>query len=274
MTKTVCYFWTCQITYNRRGQLCTWYQKPLDMGTILNNRSCAPLQHTYTGKSIIQGPIHRLFKVTSNWEAFHEALTKNDEIWERHQYSKHWVRNFVKDTINQLRMKEQRKENRYNSVAAVKQQKNTEKKQFVLQYRGNISKELVKKLNKIHPVQTILTTRKLKSCLISLSLALIRISHPTWLMNSLVMNANRSMLRRLGDILPQGLQSMPRWTHQWEYMQSSATVIKQLSSEIYWTNAILNQSKLMTIETLYIGTLKPAINTHDEYRTRELTLKA
>ena len=32
--------------------LCTWYQKPSDTGTILNYRSCAPLQHK---KSIIQG---------------------------------------------------------------------------------------------------------------------------------------------------------------------------------------------------------------------------
>ena len=35
-----------------------------------------------------------------------------------------------------------------------------------------------------------------------------------------------------------------------------------------------NQSKLMTLEPLYIRTLKTAINTRDEYRTQELTLKA
>ena len=51
---------------------CTWYQKPSDTGTILNYRSCAPLQHK---KSLIQGTIHRLFRATSNWEAFYETLT-------------------------------------------------------------------------------------------------------------------------------------------------------------------------------------------------------
>ena len=35
-----------------------------------------------------------------------------------------------------------------------------------------------------------------------------------------------------------------------------------------------NQSKLMTLEALYTRTPKPAINTCDEYRTRELTLRA
>ena len=123
---------------------CTWYQKPSD----LNYRSCATLQHK---KNIIQGTIQRLFRATSNWEAFHEALTRNEEIWERNRYTKHWVGNIVKDTINQLRMKE----HRYNSGIAVKQQENTEKQKFVLHYRGNISNEFVKKQHKIHPVQTI-----------------------------------------------------------------------------------------------------------------------
>ena len=101
-----------------RNIFCTWYQKSSDTGTILNYHSCAPLQHK---KSIIQGTIHRLFRATSNWKAFHEALTKNEEIWERNQYPRHWVGNIVKDTItiNQLRRKEQRKGHRYNAGVGV-----------------------------------------------------------------------------------------------------------------------------------------------------------
>ena len=144
---------------------CTWHQKPSNTGTILNYPSCAPLQ---CKKSLIQGTIHHLFRATSNWEAFHEALTKNEKIWERNQYPRHWVGNIVKNTINQLRMKEQRKGHRYNSEVVVKQQVNTEKQQFLLPYRGNISNNFGKKLNKIHPEQTIFTTWKLKSCLPSL----------------------------------------------------------------------------------------------------------
>ena len=111
-----------------------------DTGTILNYRSCATLQHK---KSIIQGTIHRLFRATSIWEAFHEASTKNEKIWELNQYPRHWVVNIVKDTINQLQMKKQRKGHRYNAGVAVKQQENTEKQQFVSQYSGNISNEFV-----------------------------------------------------------------------------------------------------------------------------------
>ena len=98
---------------------CTWYQKPSDNGTIMNYRSCAPIQHK---KSKIQGTKHCLFRATSNSEAFQEALTKDEEIWERNQYPRRWVGNIVKDTINQLRMKEQRKGHRYNAGVAEKQQ--------------------------------------------------------------------------------------------------------------------------------------------------------
>ena len=101
---------------------CTWYQKPSDIGTILNYRSCAPHQHK---KTIIQGTMHRLFRATSNWEAFHEALKKINEIWERNQYPRHWIGNIVKDTIDQLRLKEQRKGNKAGGDLI--QQKNTEK---------------------------------------------------------------------------------------------------------------------------------------------------
>ena len=84
-------FLDMSINVHTEGNIfCTWYQKSSDNGTILNYRSCAPLQHR---KSIIKG-----------------TLTKNEEIWERNQYPRHWVGNIVKDTINQLRMKGQKKD--------------------------------------------------------------------------------------------------------------------------------------------------------------------
>ena len=82
---------------------------------------------------------------------------------------------------------------RRKAGVAVKQQKNSEKQQFVLQYRGNISHELVENLNKIRPVQTILTTRKLKSFHLALNPASIKTLNPTLFMKSLVRDSNSSM---------------------------------------------------------------------------------
>ena len=218
----------------------TWYQKPSDTGTILNSRSCAPLQHK---TSIIQGTIHRLFRATSNLEAFHEAMTTNKEFWEPNQYPRHWVANIAKDTINQLRMKEQRKGHRYNAGVDVKQQENTEKQKFVLQYRRDISNEFVNKLNKIHPVQAIFTTRKLKSCLPSLKSSFDK-DLKSQVVYELTCNGCKSIYigQTCRHITTRACQSMPRRTHRWEYMQSSATVIKQFSSSRYETKAATNLS--------------------------------
>ena len=40
-----------------------WYRKPTDTGTILNFRSCDPLQHK---GNIVEDTIQRLFRSTSN----------------------------------------------------------------------------------------------------------------------------------------------------------------------------------------------------------------
>ena len=260
-------FLDMSITVQPEGNIfCTWYKKPSDTVTILNCRSCALLQY----KSIIQGTIHRLFRATSNWTAFHEALTKNEEIWEGNQYPRHWVGNIVKDTINQLRMKKQRKGHRYYAGVAVKQQENTEKQQFVLQYRVNISIEFVKKLNKIHPVETIFTIRKLNSCLPSLKSSFDK-DLKSHVVNEHTCNGCKSIyagqtcrhiITRVAEHAkansPMGVHAIKcnvdKTAFQWKILDQCG-----------------NQSKLMTLEALYIRTLKPAINKRDEYRTRELT---
>ena len=45
---------------------CGWYQKPTETGTLLNFRSCAPLQ-----RNIIEGTVHRILRSTSiTWEHY------------------------------------------------------------------------------------------------------------------------------------------------------------------------------------------------------------
>ena len=87
-----------------------------------------------------------------------------------------------------------------------------------------------KKLNKIYPVQTVINAWKLKNCLPRLKSSFDKDLKSTWFINSLVMDANPSLWGRLADLLPQELQSMPRWTRRWQQMQLSVRVIKQLSS--------------------------------------------
>ena len=246
---------------------CTWYHKPSDTATILNYRSCAPLQHK---KSITQGTLHRLFRATSKWEAFHEELTKKEEICERNQYPRHWV---GWHTINQLRMKKQRKGHRYNAGVAVKQQENTEKQQFVLQYRADISNEFAKKLNKIHPVQTVFTTRKIKSCLPSLKCSFDK-DPKSHVVYELTCNGCKSIYvgqtcRHITTrVAEHAMADSPMGVHAIECNGEQTALQWKILDQCN------NQIKLMTLEALYIRTLIPAINTRDKNRTRELTLKA
>ena len=57
---------------------CTLYQKPSDTGTIMKYRGCAPPQHKKHNTGNNTKPV----PCTSNWEVFHETLTKNEKIWE------------------------------------------------------------------------------------------------------------------------------------------------------------------------------------------------
>ena len=130
-------------------------------------------------------------------------------------------------------MKEQRKGHRYNAGVAVKQQKNTEKQQFVLQYRGNISNEFVKNFNKIHPVQTIFTTRKLKSCLPSFKSSFDKDLKSHVVYELTCNGCNSIYVGQTCRHITTRVAEHAKVAHRWKYMQSSATVIKQLSSGRY-----------------------------------------
>ena len=164
-------------------------------------------------------------------EAFHEAWTKNEEIWE------------------------------------------FEKQQFVLQLGDNISNDFLKKLNKINPVQTIFTNWKHKSSLHSLKLSFDK-DLKSHVVNELTCNGCQSIYvgqtgRHITTRAAEHAKvDSPMRVHAIESNgDKTAFQLKILEQ-------CCNQSKLMTVKVLYIRTLKPAINTRDEYRTRELTLKA
>ena len=168
-------------------------------------------------------------------------------------------------------MKEQRKGHRYNAVVALKQQENTKKQQFVLQYRGNISDEFLKKLNIIHPVQTIFNTRKLKSCLPLLEFCFDLKSHMVY---DFTCNGCKSIYvgqkcRHITTMVAEhAMADSPMGVHAIDCNGDETAFQWKILDQCS------NQSKLMTLGALYIRTLKPAINTRDEYRTRELSLKA
>ena len=128
-------------------------------------------------------------------------------------------------------------------------------------------------LKKIHPVQTIFTTRKLQSCLPSLKSSFDKDlkSHVVYELTCngcksiYVRQTCRDITTRVAEHAkadsPRGINAIEcngdKTAFQWKILDQCG-----------------NQAKLMTLEAFYIRTLKTAISTRDEYRTRELTLKA
>ena len=99
---------------------CWWYQKPTDTGTILNFRSCAPLQYK---RSVIQGTVHRVFRSTSTWEEYHKAMKINREQWLDNQYPESWssrvashaLEKIISEGKNKKNMAEKKKPCDYSS---------------------------------------------------------------------------------------------------------------------------------------------------------------
>ena len=69
------HFWIYTLVSTKTGKLIVgWYQKPTDSDTILNFRSCAPLQYR---RSVIKVIVHRVFRSTSTWEDYDKAMETN-----------------------------------------------------------------------------------------------------------------------------------------------------------------------------------------------------
>ena len=144
---------------------------------------------------------------------------------------------------------------RYNTVVAVKRERNTQQLKFVLQYRGIIFKEFVKKLNKIHPGQTIFTTRKLKSSLPSLKSSFDKEIKPH-VIYELTCNECKSIY------VGQTCQHITTWAA--EHAKTDSPMGRQSIECNGDKNSFpvenirpVRQPKLMTLEALYKRTLKP-----------------
>ena len=120
---------------------CGWYQKPTDTGTILNFRSCAPLQYK---RSVIEGTVCRVFRSTSTWEEYDKAVKFNREQCLDNQYpescssrvASHALEKIIREGKNKENMGVKKKPSDYSSDSPPI---------LMVQYRANLSQKLAKK---------------------------------------------------------------------------------------------------------------------------------
>ena len=238
-------FLDLQISIDKSRKIsCGWYQKPTDTGTILSFRSCAPLQNK---RSVIEGTVHRVFRSTSTWEEYDKAMK------------------IISEGKNKKYLAEKKKPCEYSSDSPPI---------LMVQYRGNHSQTLAKQVRDITNALIIFTTRKLKTCMPSL-----KSSFSSELKSKVVYRL------KLGGCKSIHVGQMVRnlTTRIDEHRKKDTPVglhIRQCGSEsgkseFNWK--IIDQAsssiKLLTLEALHIWKERPAINTRDEFRSRELTLR-
>ena len=250
---------------------CGWYKKLTDTGTILNFRGCAPLQYK---RNIIEGTVHRVFRSTSTWEYFDQALEKNRKLWIENQYPKNWSDRVVFETLNKIIKGKKNLEVKASEPRNVKWLKNSPPL-LTMQYRGNPSQLLAAMVRQISGAQIIFTTRKLKTCLPSLKNSFARELRSKVVYKLTCSGCNSTYVgqtvRHLATRVDEHRkEDSPVGQHLLECNKEVGGTA-ELKSEIIDQTA--NTHKLLTLEALHIWRERPKINTRDEFRSRELTLK-
>ena len=246
------------------GKITTaWYQKPTDTGLVLSFRSLAP---TIFKRNIIQGTVHRIFNATSNWQKFDEGLSKAQMIWENNQYPPQFTQPIVRKCLSKLLGREPETVNQTSRNSA------EHRACLVMQYRGKISDQFSKRLKRTTGNNVIFTMRKLKTALPSLKAKV-----PRMLKSNVVYQINCPGCQ--SSYVGQTTRHLS--TRIREHSRTSSNVGEHLSKcgvtlheeDVKIIDSSSSYNKLLTLEALHIQKRKPTINTKEEYRSRELTLR-
>ena len=124
-------------------------------------------------RNVIEGTVHRFFRISSTWEYFDQALEKNRKLWIENQYPKNWSGRVVFETLNKIIEEKKNLEVKASEPRNDKWLKDSPTL-LTMEYRGNPSQLLAAKVRLLSGAQIIFTTRKLKTCLPSLKTSFAR----------------------------------------------------------------------------------------------------
>ena len=254
------------IVHSENELFTTWYSKPTDTGLIMNFHAVAPRRYK---RAVVQGFIHRIFRACSTWEAFHESVKRAKQVLERNQYPPEFYDPIIHQTVEKILSKH------HDNRPRVPEE-GTQSFSMLVQYRGRVTDNLVRQLNKIQSprIRTILTLRKLKTTLPSLkspvplqyrSRVVYQIECPGC-QSSYVGCTIRHLSARIGE-------------HRNARTPVGSHFKNCISDSIDWEDVkILHATPrsvdyLLALEALYIEEVHPELNTKEEYRSRNLTLR-
>jgi len=221
-------------------------------------------------KSLISGFVHRIHRACSSRQNFDDSLEKAKSILEKNQYPPQIYNPIIERTIEKLNVMsepvaQQGLDPQHNPHPCHR---------ILLQYRGPETDKFVKRLKDSGaPVQAVMTLKKLRSYMPSLKMpvtkllksrVVYKVSCPRCLA-CYVGRTSRHVLTRFNEHRTKTAQ--PVLKHFRACGLDKPTDIEILAS------APRGKLQLATLEALYIREIQPAMNTKDEFRDHELTIR-
>ena len=261
------------IRQNRRLSS-TWYNKPTDTGLVMNYLALAPKKYK---RSVVSGVVHRIYRACSTWEHFHTSMNRAKRILERNQYPPQFYDPIISQTLEKIVAKE--KDN--HEAASTREEdageeKEVRKRMIFLQYRGNLTEDFCRALKRCGaPVNPVLTLRKLKTVMPTLKPTVEKKIRSDVVYK---INCPRCQAFYIGftnQYLTSRFSSHRKPSQAVGKHLRNCGALNEVSVEDI---EILSQSHrgteyLMTLEALWQDELRPTINTKEEWKSRELTIK-
>ena len=249
----------------------SWYSKPSDTGLVMNYHALAPRRYK---KSVVSGFVYRIHRCCSNWKLFHESLKKAKAILERNQYPPTFYEPIIKEALTKILIA--KTTTPQNSTAEGNEQPESISKHMIfIQYRGKCTEDYARALHRLKaPCTMVMTLRKLKTVLPSLkppvdkkirSCIVYKFNCPRC--GACYVGATtRHICIRLGEHMK------PSAAARKHFKACNANRITTEDVEVLASSSRKGEY-LWTLEALYIRELRPAINTKDEWKRKELTIK-
>ena len=247
----------------------TWYSKSTDTGLTMNFHALAPTKYK---RSVVSGMIYRIHHACSTWKDFSESIQKAKIMLENNQYPPSFYNPIIEQTLTkicQTTETETGEEEQHQE-----EEPEPEKKLVFLQYRGKVTENFERSLQRVNaPCKIISTIRKLKTVLPSLKPPVEK-SMKSGLVYQITCSRCQSCYvgQTVRHLLTRLKEHKRAGTPVGNHFRNCDTSLTIDDVKIIATSCKSNYH-LMTLEALCIKTIKPAINTKDEYKSRTLVIK-
>ena len=239
----------------------TWYTKPTDTGLIMNFHSLAPRKYK---RAVVSGFVHRIYRACSNWTLFHESLERAKTTLQNNQYPPLFYEKIIHETLTKI----------MENTKTTEPEESKDAFLIFLQYRGKCTETYAHDIHKTGlPCKVVFTLRKLKTITPSLKEPVEKSLKSGIVYKISCPRCNACYVGQTGRHLQTRLR---------EHSHSKGPVKEHMTKcETDWSEkdvSVLSATSqgevhLLTLEALWIREIKPVINTKDEFRSRELTIK-